>query len=139
MLHRLMGYLWSTRDYKLVGRIRDPLEDLTLVLFVDADFCGDREDTKSTTGAYLVLTGPNGTCFPLSWIVKKQSATSRSTTEVEMIALAYALFNEALPTVGLWDLLLGRNVDIYYGRQRGNHTNRQRRFFAQTPSRPSPS
>ncbi len=37
---------------------------------------------------------------------------ARSTTEAEVISLAASLFSEALPTMELWDLLLGRPVDL---------------------------
>ena len=58
----------------------------------------------------MVLAGPRGTFFPLAWLAKKQTATSRSTTEAEMVALATALFSEALPTLGLWEQLLDREM-----------------------------
>ena len=58
-----------------------------------------------------MLKGPN-TWFPLTWIAKKQSAVSRSTTEAELISMAYALFSEALPMLNLWDRLLKRPVKL---------------------------
>ena len=95
----------STKHYTLQGYVGDRSEDLSVELFVDADFCGDRLDTKSTSGAMLVLTGPN-TFFPLTWMSQKQTATSRSTTESEVIALAHAMFREALPSLSFWGLAL---------------------------------
>ena len=56
-----------------------------------------------------MLYGPN-TFFPLAWLCKKQTAVSRSTTEAEVISLAYSLFVEALPTLQLWCRILGREV-----------------------------
>ena len=90
-MQRLMSYLWTTRGFKLIGTIKDWPEELYLLLYVDADFCGETEDTKSTNGAILVLAGPRGTFMPLAWLVKKQTATSRSTTEAEIIAIAGSL------------------------------------------------
>ena len=78
---------------------------------MDADFAGDRQDAKSTSGRFLVFYGPN-TFFPLSWICKKQTAVSRSTTEAEVISLAYSLFSEALPTLQLWCGILKRDVRL---------------------------
>ena len=78
-------------------------------LFVDADFAGDRDDTKSTSGNFLVLTGPN-TYFPLTWASAKQTATSRSTTESEVVSLALGMFSEAIPASILWSLILGRDI-----------------------------
>ena len=111
-LYRLICYLNSTLHYKLCGKIGDTSDKLRLLLFVDADLAGNPDDTKSRSGGYLVLSGPN-TWFPITWICRKQTATSRSTTEAEVVALAVALFSEALPTLGLLNLLFGREVDLY--------------------------
>ena len=54
---------------------------------VDADFAGDTKDARSTSGGYLVLVGPN-TFFPLTWLSKRQTSVSRSTTESEVVAMA---------------------------------------------------
>ena len=111
MLHRLVCYIHSSLQHRLVGAVGDLPDDVRLRLYVDADFAGDRLDAKSTSGGFLVLYGEN-TFFPLSWICKKQTAVSRSTTEAEVISLAYSLFAEALPTLQLWCTLLGREVDL---------------------------
>jgi len=100
-----------SRGSRLVGKVNDPPELLKLLLFVDADFAGETRHSKSTSGGYLVLAGPN-TWFPLCWICKMQSHTSRSTTEAEVISLAASLFAEALPTMDLWDMILGRSIEL---------------------------
>ena len=97
-LFRLICYMNSTSHYRLTGKIGDPPEKLRLLLFVDADLAGDTSDSKSRSGGYLVLAGPN-TWFPITWISRKQTSTSRSTTEAEIVALAVALFSEANPTL----------------------------------------
>ena len=107
----LMRYYNSTWWYSLIGYVHDDPSLLKLLLFVDADFCGDNDTTKSSSGGWLVLAGPNS-WFPLCWINRKQTATSRSTTESEIIALAKALFDEALPMLTLFDMLLGRQVEL---------------------------
>ena len=106
---RLICYIHSTLDHRLIGTVNDPAESLRLRLYVDADFAGDRLDAKSTNGGFLCLYGEN-TFFPLAWICKKQTAVSRSTTEAEVISLAHSLFAEALPTAALWCEILGRDV-----------------------------
>jgi len=108
-LYRLICYLYSSPHFRLEGHIGDPLDQLYLMLFVDADFCGEKEDTKSTSGSYLVLKGPNS-FFPLWWSSKRQTSTSRSTTEAEVVSLASALFSEGLPMMSLWDMLTGRKI-----------------------------
>ena len=47
-LLRLIQYIDSTPQYRLVGTIKDNPEDLELRLYVDADFAGDRLSGKST-------------------------------------------------------------------------------------------
>ena len=110
-LHRLMCYMNSSVHYKLICKVNDKPEDLKLLLFVDADLSSELDDARSTSGGFLVLAGPN-TWFPLAWLSKRQTSTSRSTTEAEVVALAASLFSEALPTMSLWDTLLGRPIDL---------------------------
>ena len=110
-LFRLVCYIHSTLGHRLIGTVGDSAADIWLRLYVDADFAGDRLDSKSMSGGFLVLYGPN-TFFPLGWICKKQTAVSRSTTEAEVISLAHSLFTEALPTLQLWCHILGRDVHL---------------------------
>ena len=91
-LFRLMCYLWTTREWKLHGRIGDKQEDLKLVLYTDTDHASGVEDAKSSSGNLLCLEGPNS-FWPLSWLSKKQGATARSTTEAEVISLAVCLMH----------------------------------------------
>ena len=85
-----MCYMLATPDLKLTGYVNDPIESIHLKLYVDADFAGDREDTKSTSGGFLALAGDN-TFFPLAWVSKKQTSTSKSTAEAELVSLSYSL------------------------------------------------
>ena len=85
---------------------------LNLLLFVDADFARESDNAKSTSGGFLVLAGPNS-WFPLTWLSKRQSCVSRSTTEAEVVSLAASLHTEAIPMLDLWDLILGRKVPLF--------------------------
>ena len=58
-----------------------------------------------------MIVGP-GTWFPVAWIFHKQTATSRSTTEAESVALATSLVHEAYPVWDLLELILGRRVTL---------------------------
>ena len=109
-LHRLSAYIAATADLTLECRVATDTADLELSLYVDADLAGDPLTSKSTSGAYLVLTSPGGTWFPVCWLSKRQTSTSRSTTEAECVALATALFQEALPMLTLFELILGRRM-----------------------------
>ena len=93
-LFRMMCYIHTTADYRLVGRVGDPKEKLKLRLYADADFAGCRLTARSTSGGFLVLVGPN-TFFPLTWLSKRQTSVSRSTTESEVVALANCFCGEA--------------------------------------------
>ena len=71
----------------------------------DADFAGSLRDSKSTSGGYLMLLGPQ-TFVPISWLCKKQFAVSHSTTEAETISLDAGLRLEALSMLSLWDIII---------------------------------
>ena len=57
-----------------------------LGLFQDSDFAGDLEDSKSTSGGTLCIFGSH-TFVPISWMCKKQTTVSHSSTESEIISL----------------------------------------------------
>ncbi len=68
-------------------------------------FTGDIMDSKSTTGGFLYLMGPN-ICVPLGHMTKKQGAVSHSSTEAEVIALDACLRMDGLPALTLWKQVL---------------------------------
>ena len=92
------------------------MDEVQFVLWSDADWAGDPEDTKSTFGLLLELMNPNnGRRWPISWSVKRQGSTSSSTAEAETVALCYAVKHEGLLTLILFDDLLAgarRPVDL---------------------------
>ena len=76
-----------------------------LGLFQDSDFAGDLEDSKSTSAETLCIFGSH-TFVPLSWMCKKQTAVSHSSTESEIISLDTGLRLDGLPALELWDLIV---------------------------------
>ena len=76
-----------------------------LGLFQDSDFAGDLEDSKSTSGGTLCIFGSH-TFVPMSWMCKKQTAVSHSSTESEIISLDTGLRLDGLPALELWDLIV---------------------------------
>ncbi len=110
MLHRLMCYINCSLELKLHGWIGDPPAELTLTLYADADFAGDNETMRSTSGVFLALTGKN-TFWPLTAISKRQSCVSHSTPEAEIVAADLAIRTEGLPALDLWSTLL-KNPDL---------------------------
>ena len=108
-LHRLVCYINSSLDLHLKGHVGDSLDQLQLSLYSDADFAGDKSTSKSTTGIFLALTGPN-TFFPLNGVSKKQTCVSHSIPEAEVVAANAAVRFEGLLALQLWDTILGRPV-----------------------------
>ena len=78
---RILKYLKGT----LSVRITYQKGSLDLTAFSDADWAGDPNDRRSTTGL-VVFLGAN----PISWSSKKQQTVSRSSTEAEYRALSSA-------------------------------------------------
>ena len=74
-------------------------------LFQDTDFAGDLEDPKSTSGGTLCIFGSH-TFVPISWMCKKQTSVSHSSTESEIISLDTGLRLDGLPALELWDLIV---------------------------------
>jgi hypothetical protein len=100
-----------TPEYRSCGKVNDPADALSLRLYVDADYAGCRLTARSTNGGFLVLVGPN-TFFPLSYVSKRQTCVSGSTTESEIVSLAFSLYQEALPALNFWEAALGRPMDL---------------------------
>ena len=74
-------------------------------LFQDSYFAGDLEDSKSTSGGTLCIFGSH-TFVPISWMCKKQTSVSHSSTESEIIALDAGLRLNSIPALDFWDLIV---------------------------------
>ena len=90
-----------------------------LELFQDSDFAGDLEDSKSTSGGTLCIFGSH-TFVPISWMCKKQTAVSHSSTESESIPLDTGLRLDGLPAPELWDLIVFCLCKIFFSYCRSN-------------------
>ncbi|GJZ17424.1 retrovirus-related pol polyprotein from transposon TNT 1-94 [Tanacetum coccineum] len=78
---RILRYIKGTSDVALCfGE-----SDLIVKGYVDSDYAGDLDGSKSTTGYVFTLCG--GT---VSWVSKLQSVVAMSTTEAEYVAVAQA-------------------------------------------------
>ena len=62
-------------------------------------------DSKSTSGGTLCIFGSHS-FVPTSWMCKKQTAVSHSSTESEIISLDTGLRLDGLPALELWDLIV---------------------------------
>ena len=107
-LIRLFAYLQSAGKVVLTSALSpQDLGDIEIHLWCDADWAGDAEDTKSTSGMLLELKSPSsGRSWVLSWAVRKQTATASSTAEAETATLCHYLKHEALPMLSLVEALL---------------------------------
>ena len=76
-------------------------------LFQDSDFAKDLEDSKSILGGVLCIFGSH-TFAPRSWMYKKQTSVSHTSTEAEInfISLDAGLRMDGIPALTLWDLVI---------------------------------
>ena len=119
MLHKLVCYVNSTVNKRLVGYVGDELLECWLEIYTDADLAGCKLTKKSTSGVFLVLVGPH-TYFPLSAVSKRQTAVSNSSTESELLPADLGLRSEAIPMLDLWRMLLGHGAPLAEGSSRGD-------------------
>lgn len=80
---RVFRYLKMTADLKL--KLGNSEERGKLIGYADADWAGDSNDRKSTSGLIVKLHGST-----ITWSSKKQSSVSLSSTEAEYISLCEA-------------------------------------------------
>ena len=109
-LFRLVSYLHTTRDLCLVSRVVDAPSSCSLCLYVDADLGGCPFTAKSTSGLFLVITGPNGTFAPIAWSSRRQQHVARSTADSELNALSEGVHEELAPALMLLQTLLGKET-----------------------------
>jgi len=110
-LHRMLCYLHGSKGTQFVGVVGDEAKDLTLRIFADSDFASDRLTARSTTGGLIAVCGPN-TFYPIHWVSKRQTATSRSSTESEIVSMANLVFGEGLPLHAMLETLLQRTCQL---------------------------
>ena len=104
-LNRLVSYIHHTSEYKQYCHVGNTAKQCRLGLFQDSDFAGDLEDSKSTSGGTLCVFGSH-TFVPISWMCKKQTSVSHSSTESEIVSLDTGQRLDGLPALELWDLIV---------------------------------
>jgi hypothetical protein len=85
---KILRYLYSTKDAKLFmnSKCSDSSEGIKIVAYCDADWCGDLEERKSTSGFIIKING-----CPVIWKSQKQKSVSLSTAEAEISAAGAAV------------------------------------------------
>ena len=99
-IKRILRYLKGTKDYRLWYKLGG---NLYLRVFTDAEWAGNLDDRKNTSGGAFFL----GKRL-VSWTSKKKNFTSQSTTEAEYVAGALNCSN----IVWSKQLLEGMKVEI---------------------------
>ena len=79
---RILRYLKQTKDLNLTY-VRNSPE--AIVGYSDADWAGDVQDRRSTSGNVFLLGGG-----AITWSSRKQSSVALSTVEAEYMALSVA-------------------------------------------------
>ena len=113
-----------------------------LGLFQDSDSAGDLEDSKSTSGRILCIFGRH-TFVPISWMWKKQTSVSHSSTEAEIISLDAGLRTDGIPALSLgfggWSISFRTEQNWWIERERESHGETRRQLPSQTCTTPSQS
>ena len=104
-LARLISCIHHTCDYRQYGYVGNTAKQCRLGLFQDSDFAVDLEDSKSTSGGALCVFGRH-TFVPISWMCKKQTSVSNSSTEAELVSLDASLRMDGIPALDLWHLVI---------------------------------
>ena len=60
---------------------------------------------------FVALVGPQS-FYPLGWGSRKQTCASHSSVEAEVVALESAVRVEGIPSLDLWEKILGRTPEI---------------------------
>ena len=104
-LNRLISYIHHTCEYKQYCYVGNAAKQCRLGLFQDSDFAGDLEHSKSTSGGTLCIFGSH-TFVPISWMCKRQTSVSHSSTESAIISLDAGLRLDGISVLDLWDLIV---------------------------------
>ena len=105
---RILKYLLLTKNLKLIYKKR---ENAKLIdFFVDADWAGDNNDRKSTTGFVIRFLGN-----VVYWKSRKQKSVTKASTFAEYVALSESVseldfIKELLNT---FEIKLTKPIDIY--------------------------
>ena len=102
---RLISYIHHTCEYRQYCYVDNTAQQCRSGLFQDSDFAGDLEDSKSTSGGFLCIFGSQ-TFVPISWMCKKQTSASHSSTEAEIISLDAGLRMDGIRALDLWSLVI---------------------------------
>ena len=104
-LRRLISYIHHMPGDSLESFVGDDAQCCHPMLFSDADFAGDMQTAKSTSGLCLAIVGPK-TFAPVTASCKKQTCVSHSSTESEIVAAEQAIRTEGLQALAFLELVV---------------------------------
>ena len=107
-LARLISYIHHTSEYRNIV-MWETQKTMQTGLFQDSDFAGDFEDSKSTPAGILCIFVSH-TFVPISWMCKKQTSLSHSSTGAEIISLDACLRMDGIPALTLWASV----IEVFY-------------------------
>jgi len=82
---RIMRYLQGTCDFGILIPKGNPDTDMKVTAYSYADWCGDKDDRKSTVGSIFFLEKS-----PISWRSSKEQVVALSSCEAEYVAACEA-------------------------------------------------
>ena len=100
-----ISYIHHTSDHRQYCHVGNTAQHCRLGVFQDSDSAGNLEDSKSTSVRILCFFGSR-TLVPASWMCKKQTAVSHSSTESEVISLDASWRMDGIPALDLWDCVI---------------------------------
>ena len=101
----MISDIHHTCEHRQYCHVGNTAKQCRLGLFQDSDFEGNLEDSKFISEGTLCIFGSH-TFVPTSWMWKKQTAVSHSSTESEIISLYTGLRLDGLLALELWDLIV---------------------------------
>ena len=101
---RLISCIHHTSEFKQYCHVGNTAQQCRLGFFQDSDFAGDVEDSKSTSGGIFCILGSH-TFVPISWMCKKQTSVSHSSTEAERTSFDVGPRMDGTPALDLWSLV----------------------------------
>ena len=100
---RVVKFVLDTKEYGLKLQPEKLLKDnmVTLTMYTDSDWAGDRENRRSISGFIIFFMN-----CPIVWKSKQQSSVTLSSTEAEYVALSEAakeikFISQALVSLGM--------------------------------------
>jgi hypothetical protein len=114
-LVKLFEAVLGCADFTLSGIVEHfDMSSLCLEMFADANLAGSETSARSTSGGVVFVVSPSGqTRFPLGWLCQRQTSTSTSTAESEVVSLSKVTSSLLLPLESTWDQLVSRPIMVY--------------------------